>query len=213
MATKPNVKSSSASPLVEAAQAFSETLNRFGALANGLRKGELDSQRNLERAAQTLTEVARCEEELQAHAQALMAALGMARDTQQTQADAIRTRALEIQARTEQYAGLMRGFEALGKDAAALNASAQGLGARKRTAEEMVKDGELLAGLDDLQERMTAVAGSAEKLGADAREANFEDISSKVDSLRQQILAARNRIALLKETIMRASAMPSGGAS
>ena len=67
-----------------------ETLQRFGALADGLRKGELDSQRKLERAAETLTEVAGCEEELQAHAQALMSALGAARDTQQAQADAIR---------------------------------------------------------------------------------------------------------------------------
>jgi hypothetical protein len=198
-------------PLVGAAEAFSETLQRFGALADGLRKGELDSQRSLERAADRLTEVARCEEELQAHAQALMTALAMARDTQQAQADAIRARALEVQSRTEQYATLMRGFEALGKDAAALNTTAQGLGARKRTAEEMVKDGELLAGLDELQERMTAVAGSAEKLTADAREANFGDIASKVDSLRQQILAARNRIALLKETIVRAT--PGVGAS
>ena len=37
MATKANVKSSAASPLVEAAQAFSETLNRFGALATARR--------------------------------------------------------------------------------------------------------------------------------------------------------------------------------
>ena len=210
MATK-GTSSSPASPLVAAAEAFSETLQRFGALADSLRKGDLDSQNNLERAAETLTEVAGCEEELQAHAQALMSALGAARDTQQAQADIVRTRALEIQARTEQYAALMRGFEALGKDAAALNASAQGLGARKRTAEEMVKDGELLAGLDELQERMTAVVGSAEKLTADAREADFDDLSRKVDSLRQQILAARNRIALLKETLVRAT--PTVGAS
>ena len=57
-----------------------------------------------------------------------MAALGGARDTQQAQAEAVRVRALEIQARTEELARLMRGFEAIGKDAAALNASAQQLG-------------------------------------------------------------------------------------
>ena len=45
----------------------------------------------------------------------------------------------------------------------------------------------------------------------DAREADFDDLSRKVDSLRQQILAARNRIALLKETIVRAT--PTVGAS
>ena len=132
---------------------------------DGLRKGSLDSQRNLERAAEALNEVAGCEEELQAHAQALMAALGSARDAQQAQAEAVRVRALEIQARTEELARLMRGFEAIGKDAAALNASAQQLAARKRTPDEMVKDGELLAGLDELQERMTAVLTSRREAG------------------------------------------------
>ena len=202
--TAPKSKSPE-SPLVASAQAFDETLKRFAALAAGLRKGTLDSQRNLERAAESLKEVAGCEEELQAHAQALMAALGAARDAQQTQAEVVRVRALEIQARTEELARLMRGFEAIGKDAAALNASAQQLAARKRTPDEMVKDGELLAGLDELQERMTAVLTSGEKLAADARDADFEDLSRKVDSLRQQILSARNKIGLLKEALVRAA--------
>jgi hypothetical protein len=69
----------------------------------------------------------------------------------------------------------------------------------------MVKDGELLAGLDELQERMTSVAQHAETLAADARSADFEDLSRKIDSLRQQILAARNKITLLKEALVRAT--------
>ena len=193
------------SPLVASAEAFDETLKRFAALADGLRKGRLDSQSNLERAAENLKRVAGCEEELQAHAQALTVALAAARDAQQEQAEAIRVRALEIQARGEELTRLMRGFEAIGKDAAALNASAQQLAARKRTPDEMVKDGELLAGLDDLQERMTAVLVAGEQLSAEARQSDFEDLSRKVDSLRQQILAARNKIGLLKEALVRAS--------
>jgi hypothetical protein len=193
------------SPLVASAEAFDAGLKRFAALSDSLRKGTLDSQRNLERAAEALKEVAGCEEDLQVHAQALMTALGTARDAQQTQAEAVRVRALEIQARTEDLARLMRGFEAIGKDAAALNTSAQQLAARKRTPDEMVKDGELLAGLDELQERMTAVLTAGEKLAAEAREADFEDLSRKIDSLRQQILAARNKIGLLKEALVRAA--------
>jgi len=193
------------SPLIASADAFDETLKRFAALADGLRKGKLDSQRNLERAAESLKEVAACEEELQAHAQALMAALGGARDAQQSQAETVRLRALEIQARSEELARLMRGFEAIGKDAAALNATAQQLAARKRTPDEMVKDGEFLAGLDELQERMTAVLTAGETLAADARATDFDDLAAKVDSLRQQILAARNKINLLKEALVRAA--------
>ena len=139
------------SPLVAAAESFDEALRRFAALTDGLRRGALDSQRNLERAGESLNEIAACEQDLQAQAQALMTALGAARDAQQTQADAVRARAEDIQKRTEDYAGLMRRFEVIGKDAAALNATAQELAARTRTAEEMVKDGELLAGLDELQ--------------------------------------------------------------
>jgi Ribonuclease G/E len=135
----------------------------------------------------------------------LTVALAAARDAQQEQAEAIRVRALEIQARGEELTRLMRGFEAIGKDAAALNASAQQLAARKRTPDEMVKDGELLAGLDDLQERMTAVLVAGEQLSAEARQSDFEDLSRKVDSLRQQILAARNKIGLLKEALVRAA--------
>jgi hypothetical protein len=193
------------SPLVAAAQAFDVTLERFAALAEGLRKGSLDSQRNLERAAEALKQVASCEEELQARAQELMAALAAARDAQQAQAELVRLRALEIQGRSEELARLMRAFEAIGKDAAGLNTSAQQLAARKRTPDEMVKDGELLAGLDELQERMSAVLGAGEKLATDARAADFEDLSRKADSLRQQILAARNRIGLLKEALVRAA--------
>jgi len=193
------------SPLLIAAGAFDETLRRFAALADGLRKGTLDSQRNLERAAEALKEVAGCEEELQAHAQALMAALNSARDSQQSQAEAVRLRALEIKARSEVLALLMRGFEAIGKEAAGLNASAQQLASRKRSPDEMVKDGDLLAGLDELQEKMTAVLASGEQLAGEARRADFEDLSRKVDSLRQQILAARNKIGLLKEALVRAA--------
>ena len=194
-----------ASPLVAAAEAFDSALRRFAALSESVRKGALDSQKGLERAGETLKEIAACEEDLQVHAQALMSALATTRDAQQKQAEAVSARAIEIQQRTEVYAGVMRRFEALGKDASELNATAQGLAARRRTADEMVKDGELLAGLDELQERMTAVAGRAEELAVDARESDFDDLSRKIDSLRQQILAARNKIGLLKEALVRAS--------
>jgi uncharacterized protein involved in exopolysaccharide biosynthesis len=201
----PDKRKPDASPLVAAATAFDVTLRRFAALADGLRKGELNSQRNLERAGEALKEVAACEQELQAEAQALMAALGAARDAQQTQADVVRARAGDIQKRAETFAELMRRFEALGRDAAALNTTAQELAGRKRTADEMVRDGELLAGIDDLGERMTAVATTGETLAADARRDDFEDLSRKIDSLRQQILAARNKIGLLKEALVRAA--------
>jgi DNA repair exonuclease SbcCD ATPase subunit len=191
--------------LVAAAEAFDASLHRFGALAESAARVALDSQKGLERAGGLLKEIAACEEDLQTHAQALMTALGSARDVQQKQAEAVRARALQIQERTEDYGAVMRRFETLGRDAAALNAQAQALAARRKTPDEMVKDGELLAGLDELQERMSAVVGSAETLADDARTADFEDLASKIDSLRQQIVSAQNKIGLLKEALVRAA--------
>jgi hypothetical protein len=193
------------SPLVTAAEEFDAALQRFAALTEAARKGPLDSQKTLERAGATLSEIATCEQDLQARAGELMAALAGARDAQQTQAEAVRLRALEIQKRTEEYAAVLRNFEALGHDAAELNAAAQKLAARGRSAEEMVKDGELLAGLDEMQERMVSVAARAEALTAGARAADFADLAGRIDSLRQQILAARNKVGLLKEALARAT--------
>ena len=192
-------------PLLTAAEVFDTSLQRFAALAAALQKVTVDSQRGLERAGETLQAIADCEQEMQAHAQALMAALTEARTTQQRQAEAISARAEEIRGRTETYAGLMRRFEALGQDAAGLNATAQELAARKQTRDEMVRDPELIAGLDELQARMATAGAAAEALTADARTADFDDLSRRVDSLRQQLLATRNKLGLLREALTRAT--------
>jgi chromosome segregation ATPase len=194
-----------AGPLVSAAEAFEGSLVRFAALAQALGAARLDSQRGLERAAEVLQGVADCEQELQADAQGLTAALAQVRTQQQQQADAISARAQELKERTEVFAGLMSRFEALGRDTAALNATAQELAAGKRTADEMVRDAALLTGLDDLQARMTTATAVAEALTADARSADFDDLSRRVDSLRQQILATRNKLGLLREALGRAA--------
>ena len=51
-------KAAADSPLVASAEAFDATLKRFAALSDALRKGPIDSQRNLERAAEALKLVA-----------------------------------------------------------------------------------------------------------------------------------------------------------
>jgi hypothetical protein len=194
-----------AGPLVAAAEAFESSLQRFAGLAEALRKTRIDGQRGIERAGQTLQEITDCEQVLQEHAQGLIAALGAVRAAQQQQAEAITVRAEEIKRQNDVYVALMSRYEELGKETAKLNASAQELGAVARTPEEMVRDQMLPARLDDLQARMTATGGVAEALAADAGAAGFDELSRKVDSLRQQILATRNKIGLLREALARAT--------
>lgn len=203
-------RSTPSSPLVAAAEAFDEALARFASLTDSLRKGPLESSRGLERAAESLREVAACEEELQARAQLLVAALGTAREAQQAQAELVRAQALEIQSRSQTYAALMGRFEAIGKDAVELNALAQSVAGRQRGAGQAPAADDLrglLSELDNLQERMTAVATNCETLAVDARAANFEELARQFDSLRQQLLSARNKIGLLREAL-RKSAPP-----
>ena len=193
------------SPLVVAAESFDESLRRFSTLGETLRRGALDSRQSLERAGEVLREVAACEEELQVQAHALVAALGAAREAQETEAAQVQARAHEIQARTETYAAIRSRFEAIGDDASGLNTLAQALATRRGIADQTLRDSELpalLSQLDELRERMTSVAEAAALLENDARGARFEDLARNADSLRQQLLAARNKIGLLREALV-----------
>lgn len=196
-----------ASPLLAAAQAFDAELERFAHLTETAQQGKLASQKALERAAETLKEIADCEEQMQAQARALMAALGAAREQQERQAELASQRAEEVRARTTVYGDLLKRFQALGAEAAELNIMGQRLSAKKRdagaaadgadAARDPARDTGLSAGLRELSQRMSDVAEHAQSLAAAAYEADFEDVARQADSLRQQLLAARNKVVLL----------------
>ncbi len=119
------------STLLAAAEAFDAELERFAHLTEAARHGNLSSQKALERAAESLKEIADCEEQMQAEARALMAALGTAREQQEKQAALAAQRAEEVRERTAVYGELLKRFQALGTEAAELNAMGQNLSARQ----------------------------------------------------------------------------------
>jgi hypothetical protein len=51
-----------------------------------------------------------------------------------------------------------------------------------------------------LQDRMTEVATEAEALSTAADQKEFHDIARQADSLRQQLLSARNKMGLLQKS-------------
>ncbi len=190
------------SPLLAAAEAFDVELERFAHLTESAGRGNLDSQKALERAAEALKEIADCEEQMQAQARALMAALGAAREQQEKQAALAAQRAEEVRARTVIYGDLLGRFKTLGTEAAEMNAMGQNLSARKRDGAaasnaELAKDPALASGLRDLSQRMSEVAEHAQGLMTAARDADFEDVARQAESLQQQLLAARNKVMLL----------------
>lgn len=183
------------SELVAAAEAFEQELAQFGRLSETVCKGALNSQKALERAGRALQELAAMEQRLQNAAGVLIGALNVARERQQAQAEAAQARAREIQERAEVSTALMQRFAELGGEAAKLGERVREIGAGSDGAE--ADKAAMVAKLADLAVPMTELAEKAQSLAADAREADFEDVARQADALRQQVLAARNKVALM----------------
>lgn len=185
-----------AEELVAAAEAFASELQTFGKLAQAAEELKLTSQKGLQRAARLFREVGESEVRLGAAAQALLGAIGAAHQRQHAEAQRIQARGDEIRQRTEQATALLQRFGAVGEDAANLNAMAhevlkghaEGAGAR---------DPGLRAALLALHDRLSELVGAAQAIGEDARGIGFEDIAREAETLRQQLRAARDRVAQL----------------
>lgn len=190
------------SELVSAAEALDAELLRFEALAGQLQEAPLTSEKQLERASKTLKDLADLDDALRMRVGALVQAITGVRTRQQTQADAVNACAQQLQRRTEVFKDLLTRYGALGQSAADLNGRMQEFAALRqqatRTAEE---DARLTSVFTSLQDRMAEVADEAATLSRAADADRFADIGRQADSLRQQLLAARNKLGLLHQSL------------
>lgn len=189
--------------LAEVADGMQQELKKFEQLADGLQKAPVNSQKSLERCAKLLTDVAASDERLGAMVKDLVAVISSVRERQHAQADAIHKRALYIQERTEMFQQLMTRYGELGKAAADLNQMAQGIQAEAKNANNAEQNGTFVQGLQTLQDSMGKLAEGAEILTNVARDQDFQDISRNADSLRQQLLATKNKVQLLQKALPR----------
>jgi cytochrome c556 len=187
------------SELVAAAEALDSQLTRFESLAEQLRQAPLDSEKNLERASKLLQEVAEQDQVLNASVSALVAAVTVARDRQHLRAEAVNARAQELQQRAEAFKALLERYGALGQSAAGLNLRMQEFAAQRAKAQMPEQNTELLSTLDALNEQMVKVAEEAQSVTKLADEQDFTDVGRQADSLRQQLLSARNKLGLLRK--------------
>ena len=181
-------KSESKSELVDAASALDAELVRFEEGTNSFRKLSLNSQKNLERAARMLTDLAEVEATLGAQVQVLVAAIAHVRDRQMAQVEGVRAKAEEINLRTVAFQRLLEQFKLLGVDAAGLNEKLQASAAAG-------------APLLDLHAEMGELAAKAQGLAEIAKNEDFEDLSRQADGLRQQILSARSKLKHLEPSL------------
>ncbi|RJS22009.1 hypothetical protein DRW03_15880 [Corallococcus sp. H22C18031201] len=191
------------SELVSAAQALDAQLARFEALAARLQQSALVSEQDLEHASTTLRDLADLDAQLREQVAQLVSAITRVRDRQQHQAEAVNTRARELQARTEVFKALLTRYGALGQSAAELNARMQRFSALSqqpsRTSEQ---DVELAEQFQSLQERMTQVAQESRALAETAEASQFSDIARQAGGLGQQLQSALHALGVLRAHLL-----------
>jgi hypothetical protein len=169
------------SELSEAALALDRELRRFEELAALAGKIKLNTEKALERATEALTRAAESQDRIHAHVQQLVAAVAAARQKQESDAAALMARAEQISARRKEFAGLLQRMA--------------GLGEMARSLQNALREGP--SGLDDAEATMKGIADEAAAIARDAEEKEMEDVARQAEVLRQQVLAARNKVGLL----------------
>lgn len=167
--------------LGQAAAALDAELRRFDQIAELLSRLKLDSEKNLDRAARAVQEAAQSEEKVVAAVRDLVAAVARARERQEGQARSVAERAREVGTRRQELQTIVGSFAELGVEASAINL--------------ILKEG---GNLGEAAERMEKIAGSAKTLRDDAENRDFAEAARQAESLRQQMLSARNKLKLVE---------------
>jgi len=173
--------SEDANELSEAALALDRELRRFDDLAEQAARLKLNTEKNLERATEALTRAAESQDRINGHVQRLVAAVGVAREKQESDARALMARAEEIAARRKEFAQILDRMA--------------GLGGMAKEVQEALKTGP--GAIGRVQERMQQIADEAGEILRAAQEKEMEDVARQAEVLQKQVLAARNKVALL----------------
>lgn len=182
------------SPLVEAAEALDEELQRVGALSREAQRLPLDTRKNLERTGERLAELARVDERIGPLLQRLLAAVSEIAARQQEDGARLEARAGELQRRRETYQRLLERYAALGAAAQELN---QGLQALPRPRDAGGPHGVDADALERIRAEVSTLVASAAAMSEAARAEDFDELARDADGLRQALLAARNKLNLI----------------
>lgn len=185
-------------PLVAAAAALDAELRAYDDLAREARRMSLSSEKGLQRAVRVVQESAGRNEAIQEKVRALVEQIEQARARQVESLQALLDAARAVQARAEQHDGLMRRFAALGESAQSVNSMAAELSAKRKAG---AAEAELLRGLDEVETRMANVVSEAESLAALAADQDWPDLAKQADAVRQQVLAAKNKLAMARQKL------------
>ena len=175
------------SPLATAAAMFDAELATYARLGELFLKTPLTTLKHLERANQTLGEIADCEGRLQVAGKQLVEALTGARGKQEELATQVVAYAPTVQARNAQLKDLMTQMGALATDVAALNTLVMSRNGDSEQPTSAPDPAQVSTSVLALSER-------AEQLAATARAADFEELASQAHALHQRLKAIGTKL-------------------
>lgn len=187
--------------LSAAAAALDHELKKFEELVLAANKVPLTTEKNLGRAARAMSDAAEGHDRVAQAVRVLVTAITSARERQQVHADTIQARAEEIKERTQQYEELLRRFGGLGEEAAKLNASVQQVALQRSEAKTPADNEAVVAQLAEIHRSMGELADKAGALQQASNDVEIEDVARQAESLRAQLLAARNKLSLLQQSL------------
>lgn len=187
------------SDFLRAAQAFDEALGSFRGAMEAVQRGPLNSAKNIERAAQLLSNVAETEQRMRVASQGLSTALSEGHAEQVRLAKLVTERADAIAARTVEFQQLITRYGELGAVASTLNQDLIEIVRKKKEPGESSGGAAIEVEISALYDKLGALAQSAQELLDAARAADFEDVTRQADSIRQQLLAARNKLGVFSK--------------
>lgn len=170
------------SVLAEAAGAFDAELAAYARLGKIFLETPLSSVKQLERANQTLAEIAACEERLQAAGQALVVALAGARQHQEQLAKDVVAHVPAVRARNQQLQQLMGELSGLASEVSGLNQIISRRGDNGDATQPPTADE-----ARDVSSMILALSDRAEQLARAAREAELEEIHTQAHALHQRL--------------------------
>jgi hypothetical protein len=187
--------------LAQVAALFEEELARFEDLAAGLGRLDVNSDKTLQRARQGLEACAACEQGLATNLGAFVQAMQAFQDRQQRCMASVLESAKHIEQRYKARQALLERVTQLGRQASGVTAPMEQL------AESGADAAKVLGSMEDIGKRLDAVIAEASELASAAAKDEWQDIARDVDTLKQQLQAARNKVLLTQRSV--ASRAPS----
>jgi chromosome segregation ATPase len=183
-----------------AGAALDDAIRRYEDAVAAAAKIPLNSQKNLERAAESLGEAAKLQELVGERLRGLADAIAATSERQVTAAELLQQRAQEVQARSSATSGLLERFDQLGKDAREINTMVLAAMPEKGDGAGPERIKNTIAGLETVEVQMGGIVERAAELGHAAETAGLVDLAKQADALRQQMLASLNKVRLVRQS-------------